>query len=66
MIRCWKNLGKETTYVTRDNRQQDNESREEETNELEIDALETVKEVDDLELCLAAQALERELLNEED
>ena len=44
----------------------DDEPDDEDADEPEIDALETDDEVDDSELCLAGQALEREFLSEED
>ena len=42
------------------------ERDDEDSNEPEIDELESDEEVEDSELCLAGQALEREFLSEED
>lgn len=42
------------------------EPDDEDSNEPEIDDLESDEEMDDSELCLAGQALEREFLSEED
>lgn len=42
------------------------EPDDEDSNEPEIDELESDEEVEDSELCLAGQALEREFLSEED
>ena len=42
------------------------EPDDEDSNEPEIDELETDEDMDDSELCLAGQALEREFLSEED